>query len=273
MLLSRSDIALHSVLVATSLACDSFTPEPHSTSSNSIHYHTMPIANGYKGPIPIVKGRRKSIPIINGHDNTETIFNGQRTARRTPHILNVLEQRYHARFYQSIASIMALRASFLRDRHIFVRGEDMVPILKGLGAREDDFEFVKQISDLTGPDPTLDYRTVTYGRYCLDPEKRRIRRLAAQPYTLTVQEDYKRHDSGISRTFNKTPLEMQGNTVVQALLLFKSLIFQNVRTTPRAGLDYTSPSWGMHHVQRAHTHLGLQRHLRRTCARRRAQRR
>lgn len=203
----------------------------------------MPIANGYKGPMPIVKGRKESIPIINGHDSTETIFGGQKTARRTPHILNVLEQRYHARFYQSIASIMALRASFLRDRHVFVRGEDMVPILKGLGAREDDFELVKQISDLTGPDPTLDYRTVTYGRYCIDPETRSIRRLAAQPYTLTVQEDYKRHDSGIPRMFDETPLEMQGNTVVQALMLFKALIFQNVPITPRAGLDYSSPSW------------------------------
>lgn len=119
----------------------------------------------------------------------------------------------------------------------------MIPILEGLGAREEDFESIKQISDLTGPDPTLDYRTVTYGRYCIDPETRSIRRLEAQPYTLTVQEDYKRHDSGTPRMFDETPTDMQGNTVVQALMLFKSLVFQGVPITPRDRLDYYSPSW------------------------------
>jgi hypothetical protein len=119
----------------------------------------------------------------------------------------------------------------------------MIPILKGLGARNDDFEHVQQISDLTGPDPTLDYRSVTYGRYCIDPETRSIRRLETQPYTLTVQEDYKRHDSGIPRMFDEAPTDMQGNTVVQALMLFKALIFHHVPISLRDRLDYTSPAW------------------------------
>jgi hypothetical protein len=157
--------------------------------------------------------------------------------------LNVLEQRYHAQFYESIAAIMALRKTYLRERHIFVQGEDMVPILKGLGAREDDFESVQQISDLTGPDPTLDYRSVTYGRYCIDPETRSIRRLESQPYILTVEEDYKRHDSGVARKFDEAPTDMQGNTVVQALMLFKALVFQGVPVTPREGQDYSCPAW------------------------------
>lgn len=174
------------------------------------------------------------MPLVNGH---------KKGPRRGPHILNVLERRYHARFYESIAAIMALRNTYLQNRFIFVRGEDMVPILEGLGARQDDFESVKQVSDLTGPDPTLDYRSVTYGRYCIDPETRSIRRLAAQPYTLTLQEDYKRHDSGIPRMFDETPTDMQGNTVVQALMLFKALVFQGVPVTPRDCLDYSSPAW------------------------------
>lgn len=119
----------------------------------------------------------------------------------------------------------------------------MVPILKGLGARNDDFENVQQISDLTGPDPTLDYRSVTYGRYCIDPETRSIRRLVTEPYTLTVQEDYKRHDSGIPRMFDEAPADMQGNTVVQALMIFKALVFQGVVVTPRDKLDYHSSVW------------------------------
>lgn len=171
------------------------------------------------------------------------VANGHKGPHRGPRILNVLERRYHSQFYESIAAIMALRRAYLQNRFIFVRGEDMIPILEGLGAREDDFESVKQISDLTGPDPTLDYRTVTYGRYCIDPETRCIRRLAAQPYILTVQEDYKRHDSGIPRMFDETPTDMQGNTVVQALMLFKALVFQGVPVTPRDRLDYSHPAW------------------------------
>lgn len=171
------------------------------------------------------------------------VLNGHKPFRRGPRILNVLEQRYHARFYQSIATIMALRSKYLHDRYIFVPGEDMIPILKGLGAREDDFESIRQISDLAGPDPTLDYRTVTHGRYCIDPETRSIQRLEWQPYTLTLQEDYKRHDSGIPRTFDETQSDLQGNTVVQALLLFKALLFQGVPVTPRDRLDYSSTRW------------------------------
>ena len=129
----------------------------------------------------------------------------------------------------------------------------MIPILKGLGARSDDFEYAQQFSDLTGPDPTLDYRTVTYGRYCVDTETRCIRRLEEQPYTLTEQEDYKRHDSGQQRMFEGAPPDMQGNTVVQALLLFKSLIYNGVSITPRDRLDYYSSSW-ICNVFNARTH-------------------
>ncbi|TVY26574.1 hypothetical protein LHYA1_G004510 [Lachnellula hyalina] len=160
-----------------------------------------------------------------------------------PHVLNVLDRRYDARFYETISRIMSLREIYLRDRFIFVRGEDMIPILKGLGARQEDFKYIQLISDLTGPDPTLDFRTVTYGRYCIDFETRSIRRLEEQAYTLTVQEDYKRHDSGIPRMFDEAPTDMQGNTVVQALMIFKALIFQGVRVKPRDRLDYSSTSW------------------------------
>ncbi|KAH7025077.1 2OG-Fe dioxygenase-domain-containing protein [Microdochium trichocladiopsis] len=182
-------------------------------------------------------------------------LNGHKPIRPKAHVLNVLEQRYNARFYEAIAAVMALRTSYLRDRYIFVRGEAMIPILRGLGAREEDFEAAKHISHLTGPDPTLDFRTVTYGRYCIDPETRSIRRLETQPYTLTEQEDYKRHDSGIPRMFDEAPTAMQGNTVVQALMLFKALVFQGVPLSPRPKLDYAAPQWIVTMFNaRTHTH-------------------
>lgn len=160
-----------------------------------------------------------------------------------PHDLNVLDHRYDAKFYRSIATIMALRQAYIRDRFIFVKGEDMVPILKGLGARDADFGLLHSVSDQAGPDPTLDYRTVSFGRYCIDSDTRSIRRLENQPYTLTVEEDYVRHDSGIPRIFAETPAEMQRNTVIQALMVFKALVFQNVPITPRDRLDYSSHAW------------------------------
>ncbi|ODM19448.1 hypothetical protein SI65_04432 [Aspergillus cristatus] len=87
---------------------------------------------------------------------------------------------------------MALRQTYLQDRFIFIRGEDMVPVLKGLGATDEDFGYVKSISDLTSLD--LDYCTITHGRYSIDFAACSIQRLEQQPYTLTVQEDYRRHD-------------------------------------------------------------------------------
>ncbi|BAE60435.1 unnamed protein product [Aspergillus oryzae RIB40] len=71
--------------------------------------------------------------------------------------LDVFEQRYDANFYETMAKIMALRQKYLQDRFIFVEGEDMVPILKGLGAKDADFELLKSITDQTGADPTLEY--------------------------------------------------------------------------------------------------------------------
>ncbi|KAH9904501.1 2OG-Fe dioxygenase-domain-containing protein [Xylariomycetidae sp. FL2044] len=180
------------------------------------------------------------MPLLNGTQKNGFV---KPVSRPAPHMLNVLAQRYNARFYEAIAAIMDLRKSYLRDRYLFVQGEDMIGILKGLGARDEDFEAAQEFSDLTGPDPTLDYRTVTYGRYCIDTETRSIRRLENQPYTLTVQEDYKRHDSGIQRTFDEAPTEMQGNTVVQALLLFKAMVLQGVPVSPREKLDYSCASW------------------------------
>ncbi|TVY40476.1 hypothetical protein LSUB1_G003288 [Lachnellula subtilissima] len=43
--------------------------------------------------------------------------------------------------------------------------------------------------------------------------------------------------------FDEAPTDMQGNTVVQALMIFKALIFQGVRVNPRDRQDYSSTSW------------------------------
>lgn len=183
----------------------------------------------------------------NGHSNGNGAVNDYgypyRPATRPPRVLNVLERRHTGQFYQAIASIMTLREAYLRDRFIFVRGEDMVPILKGLGAQDDDFEHFKNLGEHTSPDPTVNYRDITSGRFCVDPETRSIQRLEDQEYTLTLEEDYKRHDSGIPRMFDVTPPDMQGNTVIHALMLFKTMIYQGVPITPRDRLNYFTTKW------------------------------
>lgn len=55
-----------------------------------------------------------------------------------------------------MATVIALRQTYLQDRFILVKREDMVSILKGLGARGTNYELLKSITDQTGADPTLD---------------------------------------------------------------------------------------------------------------------
>lgn len=179
----------------------------------------------------------------NGNTNGNENGYPYRPPHRIPHLLNVLERRHDAKFYQAIASIMALRETYLRDRYIFVPGEDMAVILKGLGALDEDFEPCRNLGELTSQDPTVNYRAITSGRYCVDPETRSMQRLDDQEYTLTVEEDYKRHDSGIPRMFDKTPTDMQGNTVIHALMLFKSMVYQGVPIEPRSKLNYFTSKW------------------------------
>ncbi|PYH47070.1 uncharacterized protein BP01DRAFT_380912 [Aspergillus saccharolyticus JOP 1030-1] len=165
--------------------------------------------------------------------------------RSRPHNLNVLQRRYHAEFYETVAKVMALRASYLQERILFVKGSEMVAILKGLGARDEDFPLIQRISDSTGPDPTFEYRTVTAARYCLDSETRCIQRLEKRsPLSArAADEHYKRYDPGPQREFDEASMEVQGNTVVQALMLFKALVVHKVAVFPREKLDYASHQW------------------------------
>lgn len=116
--------------------------------------------------------------------------NSHKPPYSTSHTLKALDQRYNAQSYSTIATIMALRQTYFQDRFTFMRGEDMVPVLKRLGATDENFRYVKSISNITGLN--LDYCTVTHGRY--SRLRRTIQRLEWQPYTLPVQEDYCRHD-------------------------------------------------------------------------------
>lgn len=155
--------------------------------------------------------------------------------------LDVGQQLYNVGFYNAVAKMLDMRARYIKERVVFMEGKWLVPILQALGAQEEDFDALRQVSCHLGADPTVDYRTIRNGLFCFDFEKKKIRRLRKQRFTLTLQDDYKRHDSGLPRNFPEVRGDLQYNTVVQALMVVKAFIINKLDITHRDHLDYTSP--------------------------------
>ncbi|MFI9721790.1 2OG-Fe dioxygenase family protein [Streptomyces sp. NPDC052396] len=99
------------------------------------------------------------------------------------------------------------------------------------------------MSDGLVGDPTLPFRKSRNGRFCLDPVARQARRLEFQPFVLSKEEDFVRHDSGELRVFDEVRDDLQLNTAFQALLAFKLLLIEGVETARRPLLDYRSTDW------------------------------
>lgn len=140
-------------------------------------------------------------------------------------------------------AVREIRASYRRDRSVFVAGARMAQILLELGADRADVERLRYVSDRLSSDPTLPFRRTRNGRFCLDFDNQRIYRMSPQPFVLSEQEDFVRHDSGRTRVFDEIDDDLQQNTAMQALLRFKALIVNDVAVVPRPGLDYSSDKW------------------------------
>ncbi|GME55517.1 hypothetical protein GTA08_BOTSDO12546 [Neofusicoccum parvum] len=138
---------------------------------------------------------------------------------------------------------MKIRERYLEDRAVFVQGKEIIPLLKGLGARDEDFELLQTVSDSLYVDPTLPFRKSRNGRFCFDFDTRTVRRLEFQPFALSLEEDFKRHDSGQVRIFDEVQNELQLNTAFQALLVFKAMVLHGVATKHRPKLDYETNKW------------------------------
>ncbi|KAJ5449564.1 uncharacterized protein N7458_006013 [Penicillium daleae] len=152
--------------------------------------------------------------------------------------IDIFQQAQKPEFFQSVAKSMQLRQDYLRDGCVFIKGESFIPVLKGIGAREEDFEKLKKVSHNLDPDPTVNYRTLKSGRFSTDTRAGKIERLKRQPLILTTVENYKRHDSDIPRDFGDFDETHQNNTVIQAILVFKAWVTQGVPVLARPGLDY-----------------------------------
>lgn len=146
-------------------------------------------------------------------------------------------------FNDAVPEILEIREHYARERSVFIEGDRMVKILKALGATPEDLEKIKLVSDDLPKDPTLPFRESKNGRFCFDLDNFRAYRLEFQPFALSVEEDFVRHDSGQTRIFEEIGNDLQLNSALQALLAFKSLIIRGLRTARRPKLDYASTEW------------------------------
>jgi hypothetical protein len=116
-------------------------------------------------------------------------------------------------------------------------------ILSSLGATDEDLEQLKLVSDKLTSDPTLPFRKTRNGRFCLDPEAQRAYRLEFQPFILSCEEDFVRHDSDTVRRFDEVQDDLQLNTALQSLLALKFLIIHGVDAARRPKLNYECDKW------------------------------
>ncbi|MBK0032627.1 2OG-Fe dioxygenase family protein [Erwinia sp. S43] len=77
----------------------------------------------------------------------------------------------------------------------------MEGILREMGATDEDFDGLKAVSNNLGADPTLPFRESRNGRFELNFLTSKINRIEFQPFVLSAQEDFVRHDSGKVRGF------------------------------------------------------------------------
>jgi hypothetical protein len=157
--------------------------------------------------------------------------------------LNIVEQAYKPEFYEAVAEVMRLRKKYVEDRCIFIESRDMIPILLGLGGRPEDLPKLQEVSNNLYHDPTLPFRRSRNGRFCIDFDTNTLRRLEFQPFTLTVEEDFKRYDSGQIRRFDEIQNELQLNSVFQALFAFKAMMLHGVTIARRPKLEYGVNKW------------------------------
>ncbi|KAF2876077.1 2OG-Fe dioxygenase-domain-containing protein [Massariosphaeria phaeospora] len=142
-----------------------------------------------------------------------------------------------------ITTLYNLRSKFLSKRAIFVPSNEMINILLALGADAKDLKRIQATSETLQTDPTLPFRRSKNGRFMYDLSSAgspKLHRLEHQPFILSAEEDFVRHDSGQVRQFIEIEDDLQGNSVLHALFKFKTFMMQGVGKdfTPRPSLDY-----------------------------------
>lgn len=217
-----SSTLLRSARVAGVNSSSSVRPLHASTKDKAVHAATQPsAAAGMKAPLPDFMAQA---PVkAPGSSNKQ---------------LNVLEQSQKPEFYKAISKIMAIRQTYVEKRFVWVPAEEMIDICMNLGATKEDLDALPSVSEKLYFDPTLPFRKTRNGRFCFDYDTQSVRRLEFQPFALSADEDFKRYDSGHMRRFDEIEDDLQLNTVLQALLVFKGMVVHGVEMAHRPKLDY-----------------------------------
>lgn len=137
-------------------------------------------------------------------------------------------------------ALFEIREKYIKEKFIFINGEVMEKFLREMGATNADFDGLKNVSNNLGSDPTLPFRESKNGRFEFNFLNATINRIEFQPFVLSAQEDFVRHDSGKVREFRGIGDDLQLNRAFQALLIFKAFIVWGVDVRHRFGLDYDS---------------------------------
>ena len=146
-------------------------------------------------------------------------------------------------FYDAVARIMKIRERYIQDRSVFVRGEEMLPILLGLGASREDIMNLPSTSDSLEFDPSIPFRTSANSRFCFDWDTKSMRRLVNQPFILSKEEDFQRFDSGRVRSFDEIKANIGLNSAFLAVLIFKAMMVNGIDLVKRANLNYDLNKW------------------------------
>jgi hypothetical protein len=157
--------------------------------------------------------------------------------------LNVRESMYKPSFYEAVAKVMKLRQQYVEERFVFIKARDMKSILLGLGASEEDVARLGTVSNALKDDPTIPFRKTRNCRFCFDLDTKSVRRLEFQPFMLSEDEDFVRHDSGQVRRFDEIDNDIQLNSVFQALLVFKAMMVNGISIKARPKLEYDTNKW------------------------------
>jgi hypothetical protein len=144
---------------------------------------------------------------------------------------------------EALAEITEIKARYTRDRAAFVKGEHLIEILSAFGSTPASVAEFRKVSEGLPPDPTLDFRKARNGRFCLASGAGKAYRTEFQPFILTAEEDFVRHDSGKIRRFSEIDDPTQLNPTFQALLVFKHLVVNDIEIVHRPGLDYDRDEW------------------------------
>ncbi|RVU20514.1 hypothetical protein EOT10_27860 [Streptomyces antnestii] len=145
--------------------------------------------------------------------------------------------------HKALAAIDDIKAQYTRDRVAFIKGEDLIDILSAFGATPESIEDFKKVTEDLPPDPTLDFRKARNGRFCIDPANGQAYRTEFQPFVLSAEEDFVRHDSGKTRHFAEMDNNTQLNPTFKALLIFKALIAGDLQILHRPFQDYNTDKW------------------------------